>query len=448
MATGRADVFDNVGEAVDYELVYTLDIPNAANYGANGVPYSVDHHQSIAGPIDRIAYYMEVTLPGGEIRYVYASMDAFTQDLGLIGIPTASNGAYFQRNVRNMTVISNVPGIVTDADAGITGANIEFWRSNYGTDNIAGVPNADAGSYDSGDNAGGPAGGGTYGSFQIHNHDAPGAPQTLFAYNRWNDGASPSDLGIGNNTQATGDNRVNADWTFRGNAGSYTAKTLQVLVRLGTPTRDAILPLGDSITYGAGGVGGYRDQLFDSLTLADWSFEFIGSAGGNPSLALTAASQVNHEGHSGYRIDHIAYNLAGNDGTGGNNGGFWFNSGVQPDVILLHILKNRLDSLVNQLTLARPNADLLVAGIIPMNVSSGGKFLNEDVKAYNSYIRNTLVPKYRNLGRRVSFVDQYPNFVNANGTIKTALLPDGVHPNQAGYDLMADTWSSAILALP
>jgi lysophospholipase L1-like esterase len=67
-------------------------------------------------------------------------------------------------------------------------------------------------------------------------------------------------------------------------------------------------------------------------------------------------------------------------------------------------LKNRLDSLVNQLTLARPNADLLVAGI--------------------------------------------PNFVNGNGTIKTALLPDGVHPHQAGCDLMADTWSSAIQALP
>jgi len=397
-------------------------------------------------------------------------VDAFTQNLSLIGIPTAVNGAYFQRNVRNMNVAGNVPGIVTGT--ALTGGSIEFWRSNYGTDNIAGVPNADAGSYDFGDNAGGPAGGGTYGSFQIHNHNLD-ARQTLFAYNRWNDGINPSDMGIGNNTQLTGDNRVNADWTFRGNAGSYTIKTLQVLVRPGPPTRAAILPLGDSITYGAGGVGGYRDQLFDSLTLAGRTFEFIGSAGGNPSVPLTAASQVNHEGHSGYRIDHIANNLGGSDGTGGNNGGFWFNRGVQPDVLLLHIgtndiwqrynpgargksrektflanLKNRLDSLVNQMTLARPNAHLLVAGIIPMNVTSGGRLLNDDVKAYNSYIQNTLVPEYQNLSRHVSFVNQYQNFVNSNGTIKTALLPDGVHPNQTGYDLMADTWFAAIQALP
>jgi lysophospholipase L1-like esterase len=51
------------------------------------------------------------------------------------------------------------------------------------------------------------------------------------------------------------------------------------------------------------------------------------------------------------------------------------------------------------------------------------------------------------LGRRIRFVDQYPNFVNADGTIETALLPDGVHPNQAGYDLMAGTGSDAIEAL-
>jgi lysophospholipase L1-like esterase len=89
-----------------------------------------------------------------------------------------------------------------------------------------------------------------------------------------------------------------------------------------------------------------------------------------------------------------------------------------------------------------------VAAIIPMNVSSGGKLLNEDVKAFNSHIKNTLVPNCRAQGRNVWFVDQYLNFVNANGSIKAALLPDGVHPNQAGYDLMADTWFNAIRALP
>ncbi len=48
----------------------------------------------------------------------------------------------------------------------------------------------------------------------------------------------------------------------------------------------------------------------------------------------------------------------------------------------------------------------------------------------------------------IRFVNQYQNFVNPNGAIKTALLPDGVHPNQTGYDRMADTWFAAIQALP
>ena len=469
-AASRADVFVNVPEAASYQLVYTLNLPNAANYSVGAVPYAVDNHLAVTGEVDRIAYYLELQAPGGPLQYVYASMDAFTQDLSQIGIPTPANGAYFQRNVRSMNVVSNVPGIVTGQ--ALSGGNIEFWRSNYATDNIAGVPNANAGAYDFGDNAGGPAGGGTYGSFQVHNHNAR---QTLIAYNRWNDGVAHSDVGIGNNTQLTTlDNRVNADWTFRGNAGGYSVKRLQVLVRAGTPNRAAILPLGDSITFGSGGTGGgYRDRLFDRLNAAGWTFEYIGSTGGNPSADLAIASQVNHEGHGGYRIDQIANNLAGNDGTGGNNGGYWLNRGVDPDIILLHIgtndiwqrynpgargnarektfvanLKNRLNALVNQITLARPEADLLVAGLIPMNVYSGARPLNEDVKALNSYIRNTLVPSYRASGRKVWFVDQYQNFVNANGTIKAALLPDGVHPNQAGYDLMADTWFNAIQALP
>ena len=466
--TSHADVFFDVPEAANFELVYALNIPNAANYSTAAVPYSTDRHLVITGPVDRIAYYLELASPGGQRYFVFASMDAFTQDLRSIGLPTAANGAYFQRNVRNMNVVSNVPGIVTGT--GLSGGNIEFWRSNYATDNIAETPYAAGSIYDFGDNAGGPRGGGTYGSFQIHNHDAR---QTLIAYNRWNDGVAHSDLGIGNNTAPTSDNRVNGDWTFRANAGSYAIKTLQVLVRpsQAPPARVAIMPLGDSITFGAGGSGGYRDQLFDGLTAAGRTFEFIGSAGGNPSAALTVASQVNHEGHSGYRIDQIANNLSGADGTGGNNGGYWLNAGVQPGVILLHIgtndiwqrynpgvkgkpavektfmtnLTKRLDALVNQMTLARPNAELLVAAIIPMNVSSGGRPLNDDVRAFNTYIQYTLVPKYQGLGRHVRFVDQYLNFVNPNGTIKAALLPDGVHPNQAGYDLMADTWLQAIV---
>ena len=67
-------------------------------------------------------------------------MDAFTDDLGKIGVPTVQSGAHFQQNVANMNVYSNVKGIVTGT--GLAGGNIEFWPNNYGPANAANVPNA------------------------------------------------------------------------------------------------------------------------------------------------------------------------------------------------------------------------------------------------------------------------------------------------------------------
>ena len=144
-------------------------------------------------------------------------MDAFTDSLDKIGVPTAKSGARFQQNVANMNVYSNVKGIVTRN--GIKAGNLEFWPNNYGPANSANVPNASGQVWDFGDEPAGGADG--YGSMQVHNH---AAKQTLFALNHWTEG-SRADLGIGN--QPTG----NPDWTFAANAGSYQAKRLRVLVR-------------------------------------------------------------------------------------------------------------------------------------------------------------------------------------------------------------------------
>jgi sialate O-acetylesterase len=202
-----------VPEAKDYQLVYDLDLHKL---GPN-ITYDVDNQSKIQKPFDRIAYFLE--LQGGDRnpQYLYVSMDAFTDALGKIGVPTVQSGAYFQQNVANMNVSSNVKGIVTGT--GLAGGNLEFWPNNYGPANSAKVPNASSQVWDFGDEPSGPADG--YGSMQVHNHDAR---QTLFALNHWKEG-SHADLGIGN--QATG----NPDWTFAGNAGAYKAKRLRVLVR-------------------------------------------------------------------------------------------------------------------------------------------------------------------------------------------------------------------------
>ncbi|MBI5331836.1 MAG: PEP-CTERM sorting domain-containing protein [Betaproteobacteria bacterium] len=144
-------------------------------------------------------------------------MDAFTQNLGQIGVPVANTGAVWQQNINNLNVASNVGSIFTGS--GISTGNIEFWHNCYATDNEVGVPGANGGNYDFGDNNN--YTGSCYGSMQVHNY---GAGQTLLAWNRW-DGGGNGDLGIGNNPSG------HPDWTFAGNAGQYTLKSMEIWVQ-------------------------------------------------------------------------------------------------------------------------------------------------------------------------------------------------------------------------
>ena len=201
-----------IPEAKDYKLVYDLDLSKLGET----ISYAADNHSQITRPFDRIAYFLELQ-SGSRTDYVYVSMDAFTSDLSKIGVPTVASGAFFQQNVANLNVFSNVKDIVTGN--GLTGGNIEFWPNNYIQANSAKVPDASDQVYDFGDKPADPVSG--YGSMQVHNHDAK---QSLLAVNHWSAG-SAADLGIGN--QPTN----NPDWTFANNAGSYQFKRLRVLVR-------------------------------------------------------------------------------------------------------------------------------------------------------------------------------------------------------------------------
>jgi lysophospholipase L1-like esterase len=224
-----------------------------------------------------------------------------------------------------------------------------------------------------------------------------------------------------------------------------------------------IMPLGDSITWGgypglSTSPGGYRTRLYSALQDAGLSFTFVGTSTDNPSPLLTQAGQMHHESHGGYRIDQIANNLDGNDASGNNisnnNGGFWFHKPAPPDVILLLIgradifqnyqtstMAQRLDDLVGQIVADTPTSFLFVSNIPPSNLFTANQ--NQLLQAHNAQIRDVIVPKYQSLGARVIFVDQYSNFVDASDNI-IHIAADGRHPDQTGYDLMADTWAAAL----
>ena len=205
-----------VPEVKDYQLVYDLDL---SKLSASFV-YDVDNRSKITKPFDRVAYLLELQVLGGQPQYVYVSMDAFTDDLGKIGIPTLASGAKFQQRVNNINVYSNVQGIATGV--GLNGGNIEFWPHNYIAMNGLSIPNASNEVYDFGDQWTDPADG--YGCMQIHNFELK---QTIFAINNWKSGPR-GDIGIGNSNI----NIKSTDWTFAENAQSFSKKRLRVFVHL------------------------------------------------------------------------------------------------------------------------------------------------------------------------------------------------------------------------
>lgn len=230
---------NHVPESADYSLVYSIDLPNDANYASVSPQYAIDTHH-LVGPFDRVAYYVELQTALGGLQYAWVSADAFTDDAGKIGIPSSSTGAIFQQGLTNMNIVSNVAGVSTGN--GIAG-QIEFWPTNYSAPNGAGVTGASGALYDFGDTR---TETGRYGSMQIHN---VAAAQTVFAFNNWGSAKTPTDpaqnidLGIGNGTGE------NPDWTFAQNGANYTIKSIQVLVRR---TGDLAAPVAQSARATAG----------------------------------------------------------------------------------------------------------------------------------------------------------------------------------------------------
>ena len=214
-----------------------------------------------------------------------------------------------------------------------------------------------------------------------------------------------------------------------------------------------IMPLGDSITGGYPVAGGYRDPLYMHLHGIGCDFVFVGSNTSTTSSTLINANpiQVFHEGHGGYQINQINDNLFGDDGSDGNNGGYWLGGitgerePLYPDIILLNIgtndvysapsatvMRDRLDTLLSTIYTNRPNAAVLVTNMTPRTD------FQSISQAYSALIPD-LVESYETEDRKCYFVDMY-------NAMTLADIHDSVHPNADGYQKMANTWFAALQA--
>ncbi len=211
----------------------------------------------------------------------------------------------------------------------------------------------------------------------------------------------------------------------------------------------AIMPLGDSITWGYGSStgGGYRLRLLHDLWAAHHDATFVGVGSSGPDQLDGKPFPKKNEGYSGYTIDpapavmragisplvaaalqtyapHIVTLMIGTNDLGTNN-----------DV---RNAPARLASLIDAITTKSPRALLVVAQITP----TGDDKLNALIQTFNAAIP-ALVKSRAAAGKHILLVDMYAAFT-AHAAYKTDLLNDTLHPNDAGYDVMGDVWYAAL----
>lgn len=207
-----------------------------------------------------------------------------------------------------------------------------------------------------------------------------------------------------------------------------------------------IMPLGNSITTGTKPNNGskstdigYRKRLFLALQPTYPGLQFVGSeSNGNGGF------DQDHEGHPGWKADEIRDNiyLSGED---------WLTNNP-PHVILLHIGTNDIgagENLTNIVTEVEAILDridqyeadnntevvVFVARIIRLLF---GSFNGTETTAFNNQIESMVNQRIAN-GDKLIMVDQESAI-----TYPDALIEDEIHPNQDGYEDMADAWELAI----
>ncbi|MCX7008141.1 MAG: 9-O-acetylesterase [Kiritimatiellaeota bacterium] len=205
-------------EARAYKLLYSFDpLAGKLTDGGNRFVYDTDNSAQLKGPFKKVAYFLALKDRAGAVSYAFVAMDPFSPDAAKLGVPTVASGARFQQKVTGVTVKTNAKGVTAGEFS--EGCNIEFWPSNYGSQNTAKIPNAEEQVYDFGDSVEAKGGAG-YGSMQIHNWQGK---HSIICFNRFG-GGHTCDLGLGNSEGKT------RDWTFTSSGQNYSQAEFLVLV--------------------------------------------------------------------------------------------------------------------------------------------------------------------------------------------------------------------------
>lgn len=210
-----------------------------------------------------------------------------------------------------------------------------------------------------------------------------------------------------------------------------------------------IMPLGDSITDGIGSGnpdGGYRVELLRQAINDGHSITFVGRQVNGPTNVDGQPFPRSHEGYPGATIATGMNQLANRVEAA--------LTANPPDIVLLHIGTNdiyqgmpanlpaQLGDLLDQITAGAPDALVVVAQITPV-AEAGAPFTfpNNGVDEYNAAVAG-VVQQRAEAGQHLLLVDMNAALRASQDFV--SLLAEGLHPNNAGYAIMASTWYDAI----
>ncbi len=233
-----------------------------------------------------------------------------------------------------------------------------------------------------------------------------------------------------------------------------------IVTRLFTTSADVpfkILPLGDSNTRGfpnQASIGGYRARLWEKLVGENgFNIDFVGQASSGPTNI-----DINHEGRGGFTINELINNNEEFSGYNQPNTPPYttIENALkdQPNAILLMAGTNDilqgdaaeiaiadLEVLVDRITETLPEAQVLVASIIPHISSNSDR--QQRTKEFSEQVYEFVVAPRATTNPNIRFVDMFNTPL-----VSSDYSSDGIHLNASGYDKLADEWYSQIRMLP